>query len=58
MELNPNPAGQSYNVPALDGIRLHGIQHKYRETVLFFLARVKHAMHIAHFVSAGRSSSG
>ncbi|WP_286845266.1 KamA family radical SAM protein [Proteiniphilum sp. UBA5346] len=36
MELNPNPAGQSYNVPALDGIRLHGIQHKYRETVLFF----------------------
>ncbi|MDD3910333.1 MAG: lysine 2,3-aminomutase, partial [Proteiniphilum sp.] len=36
MELNPNPAGQSYNVPVLDGIRLHGIQHKYRETVLFF----------------------
>lgn len=36
MELNPNPAGQSYNVPTLDGIRLHGIQHKYRETVLFF----------------------
>lgn len=36
MRLNPNPAGQSYNVPVLDGIRLHGIQHKYRETVLFF----------------------
>ncbi|HBG57649.1 MAG TPA: lysine 2,3-aminomutase, partial [Porphyromonadaceae bacterium] len=36
MKLNPNPAGQEHNVPAIDGIKLHGMQHKYRETVLFF----------------------
>lgn len=37
MELNPHPAGQrEYNVPVLDGKKLHGIQHKYRETALFF----------------------
>lgn len=36
MELNPNPAGQEHNVPVMDDVRLHGIQHKYRETVLFF----------------------
>jgi KamA family protein len=36
-ELNPNPAGQSsHNVPVSAGNRLPGIQHKYRETVLFF----------------------
>lgn len=35
--LNPHPAGQlELNVPSLDGERLNGIQHKYRETVLFF----------------------
>lgn len=36
MKLNPNPAGQEHNVPTIDGIKLHGMQHKYRETVLFF----------------------
>lgn len=37
LELNPHPAGQrELNVPVLDGERLDGIQHKYRETVLFF----------------------
>lgn len=36
MKLNPNPAGQEHNVPTVDGIKLHGMQHKYRETVLFF----------------------
>ncbi len=37
LELNPHPAGQlTHNVPSLDGKRLAGIQHKYRETVLFF----------------------
>src|SRR5690554_744742 len=36
MQLNPNPAGQESNVPSLDDIKLHGMQHKYRETVLFF----------------------
>ncbi len=35
--LNPHPAGQQrHNVPWLDGERLEGMQHKYRETVLFF----------------------
>lgn len=35
--LNPHPAGQrEHNVPELDGERLWGLQHKYRETVLFF----------------------
>ncbi|MDR0296198.1 MAG: lysine 2,3-aminomutase [Prevotellaceae bacterium] len=36
MELNPNPSGQEYNIPEFNGIRLHGLQHKYRETVLLF----------------------
>ena len=35
--LNPHPAGQqALNVPALGGEPLEGMQHKYRETVLFF----------------------
>lgn len=35
--LNPHPAGQqALNVPLLDGEPLPGVQHKYRETVLFF----------------------
>lgn len=35
--LNPHPAGQmEHNVPELYGERLPGMQHKYRETVLFF----------------------
>lgn len=38
--LNPHPAGQlSHNVPEVDGEPLEGVQHKYRETVLFFPAR-------------------
>ena len=36
-KLNPHPAGQQeMNVPVLDGEPLPGMQHKYRETVLFF----------------------
>jgi KamA family protein len=35
-ELNPHPAGQKHNVPQIDGVELTGVQHKYRETVLFF----------------------
>jgi KamA family protein len=36
-QLNPHPAGQqSLNVPRLDGMELHGLQHKYRETLLVF----------------------
>jgi KamA family protein len=35
--LNPHPAGQrELNVPRVDGEPLPGMQHKYRETVLFF----------------------
>jgi KamA family protein len=37
MRMNPHPAGQmTHNVPYLDGRPLSGLQHKYRETVLFF----------------------
>jgi len=36
MELNPNPSGQEFNVPEFKGVRLNGLQHKYRETVLIF----------------------
>ena len=37
MQLNPHPAGQvSHNIPSLEGEQLDGMQHKYRETVLFF----------------------
>ena len=35
--LNPHPAGQmEFNVPRLGQEPLQGMQHKYRETVLFF----------------------
>jgi len=37
LELNPHPAGQlDHNVPEMDGEKIFGMQHKYRETVLFF----------------------
>ena len=37
LELNPHPAGQlEHNQPFFDGQPLDGLQHKYRETVLFF----------------------
>lgn len=37
LHLNPQPAGQlEYNVPMIGGEKLYGMQHKYRETVLFF----------------------
>jgi KamA family protein len=37
LELNPHPAGQiEHNVPTIAGEKLFGMQHKYRETVLFF----------------------
>ncbi len=35
-QLNPHPAGQSYNVPVINGTKLSGAQHKYDETILFF----------------------
>jgi len=37
-ELNPHPGGQKKNIPTLKGRPLGGLQHKYRETVLFFPA--------------------
>jgi len=37
LKLNPHPAGQlEHNVPMIDGEKIFGMQHKYRETVLFF----------------------
>jgi len=37
MRMNPHPAGQmTHNVPMLDGRPLSGLQHKYKQTVLFF----------------------
>ncbi len=37
LRMNPHPAGQvRLNVPRLDGEPVPGLQHKYRETVLFF----------------------
>ena len=35
-ELNPHSSSQIENIPLLDGVPLTGIQHKYKETVLFF----------------------
>jgi KamA family protein len=35
--MNPHPSGQKQlNVPVLDGAPVPGMQHKYRETVLYF----------------------
>ena len=37
MEMNPQPAGQlELNIPEVNGKKLNGLQHKYKETVLFF----------------------
>jgi KamA family protein len=37
MQLNPHPDGQmEFNVPEIDGVKLTGMQHKYRQTILFF----------------------
>ncbi len=37
LKLNPHPAGQvEHNIPYFNGKKLTGMQHKYKETVLFF----------------------
>lgn len=37
LQLNPHPAGQlEHNIPMIEDYKLTGMQHKYRETVLFF----------------------
>ncbi len=38
-DLNPHPDGQQKNIPRWRGWDLGGLQHKYRETVLFFPAQ-------------------
>ncbi len=38
-ELNPHPDGQKDNIPRIGERTFGGIQHKYRETVLFFPAQ-------------------
>jgi len=35
-QLNPHPSGQKDNIPAIGTRTFSGIQHKYKETVLFF----------------------
>jgi len=40
LALNPHPAGQlDYNIPELEGSKVNGIQHKYKETMLVFPAQ-------------------
>ncbi len=36
LSLNPHPADQMANVPQINGKKLTGSQHKYKETILFF----------------------
>jgi L-lysine 2,3-aminomutase len=37
LQLNPHPGGQlKHNIPVLGDETLYGMQHKYRQTVLFF----------------------
>lgn len=37
LKMNPQPAGQlELNTPSHEGTKMKGIQHKYKETVLFF----------------------
>lgn len=61
--LNPHPAGQkTENVPKVNGTPLPGLQHKYRETVLFFPTEAQYChsyctycFRWAQFVSVGSS---
>lgn len=58
LRMNPHPAGQlTHNGATLNGKVLSGIQHKYRETVLFSPVPGRLVMRTAPSVSAGRSSS-
>ena len=37
LSCNPNPGGQKkHNIPYVNGEPLHGVQHKYQQTVLYF----------------------
>ena len=57
--LNPHPAGQmELNVPDNGGAELEGVQHKYRETVLFFPAAGQTCHAYCTYCFRWRSSSG
>lgn len=36
VQLNPHPSNQVQNIPQIENKRVEGIQHKYKETILFF----------------------
>jgi len=56
LRLNPHPAGQlECNIPELDGSKVNGIQHKYRETMLVFPAQGQTCLPIVPSASDGRS---
>ncbi|KAI1733757.1 hypothetical protein F4680DRAFT_462861 [Xylaria scruposa] len=63
--MNPHPANQkTENVPRLNGVEIPGMQHKYRETVLFFPAEGQfchsfctYCFHWAQFTSVGSSQT-
>jgi len=62
LELNPHPAGQmECNVPALNGQKLVGMQHKYKETVrgLYnFLLIVSISENGCHYIRIGTKALG
>lgn len=56
--MNPHPAGQlQLNVPEEEGEVLHGMQHKYDETVLFSQNRDKPVTHIVPIAFDGHNLS-
>ena len=56
-KLNPHPAGQrELNIPKVAHETVQGLQHKYRETVLFFPSQGRRATPTAPSASAGPSS--
>ncbi|MGF6546046.1 hypothetical protein QFZ96_001116 [Paraburkholderia youngii] len=57
LAMNPHPAGQmTHNVPFMNGQPVSGLQHKYKETVLFFPSAGQTCHAYCTFCSAGRSS--
>jgi L-lysine 2,3-aminomutase len=59
LQLNPHPAGQmELNVPTLkDGTKLYGMQHKYKETCLFFPSQSQTCHAYCSFFLDGHSLS-
>ena len=58
-KLNPHPANQkTENVPRIDGEEIPGMQHKYRETALFFPSEVSKThtdSQSPHLISCGNN---